>query len=191
MNAMWQMLESKWVPEACEQVIALGKQLPQVDANIGFDETGRSDNEYRRSKIAWAHPWMDDWKDVFNEVGYLFHEANKNAFGFDLWQLSEIQFTEYNGGDEGKYDWHTDINWVDRRPHHRKLSMVIQLSDSEDYMGGDLELKPPALEGPDAVRLRKRGTAICFPSLVEHRVTPVTEGKRYSLVAWYEGPKFR
>ena len=191
MNALWQMWEKKWNEESCNYLISIGNKLPKQDANIGFDETGREDNEYRRSKIAWAHPYMDEWKPVFQEMEQLFHQANKNAFGFDLWGISEIQFTEYNGGDEGKYDWHTDLNWVDPRPHHRKLSMVIQLSDSADYKGGDLELNPPALGTPDAQKLRQKGTIICFPSLVEHRVTPVTEGKRYSLVAWYEGPKLR
>lgn len=185
------MWEGQWTDAACDHVIEMGKRLQSIEANIGFDETGRKDNEYRRSKIAWAHPWMQEWKDVFWQMQHLFQQANKNAFGFDLSQLSEIQFTEYNGGDKGKYDWHTDLNWVDEKPFHRKLSMVIQLSDGNSYKGGDLELKPPALGEPDAVKLRKRGTVICFPSLVEHRVTPVTEGKRYSLVAWYEGPKLR
>ena len=191
MRAIWQMWESIWIPEACERVIDLGKRLDPKPANIGFDETGREDTDYRRSKIAWAHPWMQDWKDVFSEVDALFHEANRNAFGFDLWTLREMLFTQYDGGDEGKYDWHTDLDWLDPRPMHRKLSMVIQLSDPKDYKGGELELNPPALAGPDAEKLKQRGTAICFPSLVEHRVKPVTEGTRYSLVAWFEGPKFR
>jgi PKHD-type hydroxylase len=30
-----------------------------------------------------------------------------------------------------------------------------------------------------------------FPSFVLHRVTPVTKGTRYSLVAWVSGPPFK
>jgi PKHD-type hydroxylase len=30
-----------------------------------------------------------------------------------------------------------------------------------------------------------------FPSWSLHRVTPVTKGTRYSLVAWVSGPRFR
>ena len=34
------------------------------------------------------------------------------------------------------------------------------------------------------------GSVIVFPSSVEHRVSPVTKGTRYSLVTWFVGPPF-
>lgn len=185
------MWESNWVPEACDIVIKMGNQLPLQDANIGFQETTKVDKDYRRSKIGWAQPWMPQWKETFEQLSYMFHQANRNAFGFDLWSLREVQFTKYEAQDSGTYQWHTDLDWVDEKPVHRKLSMVIQLSDPKDYDGGELELRPLALGVPDPEKLKQRGTAICFPSIVEHRVTPVTKGVRYSLVSWFEGPKFR
>ena len=191
MRAIWQMWESSWVPEACDRVIELGNQLPLQDANIGFEGTTKIDKDYRRSKVGWAQPWMPEWRETFQQLEYLFHEANRNAFGFDLWTLREVQFTHYQAQNEGTYDWHTDLDWLDDKPFHRKLSMVVQLSNPQTYEGGDLELRPPAMGSPDPEILRKRGTAICFPSVVEHRVTPVTKGERFSLVAWFEGPKFR
>ena len=36
-----------------------------------------------------------------------------------------------------------------------------------------------------------KGSVIVFPSFVEHRVKPVTRGKRYSLVIWSLGRSFR
>lgn len=64
----------------------------------------------------------------------------------------------------------------------------MQLSDEDDYVGGDLEL----MFGDEPQKMiRKRGTILCFPSYVLHRVTPVTEGTRYSLVAWITGPQFK
>ena len=36
-----------------------------------------------------------------------------------------------------------------------------------------------------------QGTAIFFPSYMEHAVVPVTKGTRYSLVCWVLGPNFR
>ena len=36
----------------------------------------------------------------------------------------------------------------------------------------------------------EEGSIIVFPSFVEHRVTPVTEGIRYSLVSWFVGPLY-
>ena len=31
---------------------------------------------------------------------------------------------------------------------------------------------------------RTRGSIIVFPAFLSHRVTPVTKGKRYSLITW-------
>jgi PKHD-type hydroxylase len=74
---------------------------------------------------------------------------------------------------------------------YRKLSVTVQLSAPGDYEGGDFHLrdlynkKDITLKGT-----RDRGTIIVFPSILLHRVTPVTEGHRYSLVQWYDGPDF-
>ena len=38
---------------------------------------------------------------------------------------------------------------------------------------------------------RGQGTAVIFPSFVLHRVTPVTQGTRWSLTLWSHGPAFR
>jgi PKHD-type hydroxylase len=87
--------------------------------------------------------------------------------------------------DRGFYDWHTDFSGF--RPL-RKISISIQLARPEDYEGGDLELlfanQPESLE-------KTRGTFIAFPSFVLHRVTPVTRGTRWSLVAWILGTRWR
>jgi predicted 2-oxoglutarate/Fe(II)-dependent dioxygenase YbiX len=107
------------------------------------------------------------------------------------WRLRSIQFTEYHESVQGHYDWHNDVLWGDGTPVHRKLSMVIQLSDPSEYEGANLELKPFYLNAPNETMLKQQGTIIVFPSIVEHRVTPIIKGTRYSLVAWMEGPKWR
>ena len=35
------------------------------------------------------------------------------------------------------------------------------------------------------------GSVIVFPSCMEHRVTPITKGTRYSVVCWFVGPPFK
>ena len=44
------------------------------------------------------------------------------------------------------------------------------------------------VETPD---FKNAGSVIVFPSFMEHQVTPVTKGTRYSLVAWFVGPPFK
>ncbi|WCL54092.1 2OG-Fe(II) oxygenase family protein [Gimibacter soli] len=85
------------------------------------------------------------------------------------------------------YDWHVDIGAAGTT-RSRKLALVVQLSDPADYMGGLLEVN---LDGIPVAAPAERGTAIAFPAFAPHRVTPVTVGTRYSLVAWMHGPAFR
>ena len=68
--------------------------------------------------------------------------------------------------------------------------MTIQLS--EDYEGGEFEVVRCRKGEVEVDTMDKSmGTVILFPSVLEHRVLPVTRGVRYSLVAWFSGPAFR
>ena len=60
-------------------------------------------------------------------------------------------------------------------------------------MGGDLEFDLRYQEKPKIVickELKNKGSMVVFPSFVWHRVKPVTEGTRYSLVAWNLGQPY-
>jgi PKHD-type hydroxylase len=73
----------------------------------------------------------------------------------------------------------------------RKLTAIIQLSDENDYDGGDFEFGITNSDGTDLVKgNRKQGTLIIFPSFLSHRVAPITKGYRYSIITWMEGDTF-
>ena len=73
----------------------------------------------------------------------------------------------------------------------RKLSVVVQLSEPEDYEGGVFEIDDVVRPYPLNTSLfQPRGSILIFPSYIKHRVLPVTKGVRRSLVTWYNGPKF-
>ena len=66
--------------------------------------------------------------------------------------------------------------------------MTVQLSDSNEYEGGNLHL----INGPTPfVAEREQGMIYSFPSYTLHEVTPVTKGERSSLVCWVTGPSFK
>lgn len=111
---------------------------------------------------------------------------NDRYFNFDLASFDQgLQLTRYDGEQEQHYDWHVDRGMGTGQ---RKLSLTLQLSDPNDYEGGDLELR----FGKDPVKINKdRGMIALFPSYTMHRVKPVTKGIRYSLVAWVSGPAFK
>jgi PKHD-type hydroxylase len=151
-------------------------------------DRGRTSNfrgdDIRKSTVSWFYPSSETgW--LFQKLQDIVTEANRKFFNFELHGFfSGLQFTKYES-DGGHYTWHPDRGG---QFSNRKLSMTIQLSDSDDYEGGDLEY----LVGPDPQQAtRGRGDVHIFPSFILHRVTPVTKGTRYSLVGWVQGPPFR
>lgn len=174
--------------KTCGDIIRRGMHLQSQNASIGFTED-RVDNSYRISTIRWFYE--PENKDISNLIMRYATFANRENFGFDIsFGSHELQFTEYYGSNSGKYDWHHDVFWENKRTHDRKLSVVIQLNDPSTYTGGNFEFRMPH-DPTELSQFRQQGSVLVFPSFFEHRVTPVTNGTRYSLVSWVDGPKFR
>ena len=116
------------------------------------------------------------------------YEANQNLYHFDLHSMPEqIQYTEYYDHEKGHYDWHMDNGYGNLS--QRKISVTVQLSDGNDYEGGDLQLWPGGTY--PLVAPRGKGNVVIFPSFMMHRVTPVTRGTRKSFVLWLGGGHYR
>jgi PKHD-type hydroxylase len=143
------------------------------------------DLKVRDSDIIFFHPTQKtQW--IFEKLSHSINEVNNQYFNFDLDGLIEgIQFTKYEAPGQ-HYDWHIDKGNFGPT---RKLSLTIQLSDPEEYEGGDLEVN---IGVRNTISCEKtQGCATFFPSYILHKVTPVTKGTRYSLVAWVYGPNFK
>lgn len=146
---------------------------------------GGSDAEFRRSEVVFLDQ-EGKYRWVYERIWQAAVELNKRFFCVDIAGIEEkVQLARYDSSNRGFYTWHTDF--ADLAPR-RKLSVSIQLSDSADYDGGNLELR--FRSEPYQVE-RARGALIAFPSFALHRVAPVTRGTRWSLVAWISGPRWR
>jgi predicted 2-oxoglutarate/Fe(II)-dependent dioxygenase YbiX len=164
-----------------DQLIASHASL-LTESKLG---TGRSSTEVRRSQTvflqkAGAYEWL------YDRVWQAAQELNQRFFCVDVSGIEErIQLARYDGSDQGFYTWHTDF--ADLAPR-RKISITVQLARPDEYEGGDLEL---LFSGRPYKMEKARGTLIAFPSFALHRVTPVTRGTRWSLVAWISGARWR
>lgn len=189
MRALWQMWPNQLPKETIDEIINECQKYPSQEATIGLDNI-KADSNYRTSEIRWIDKFNPESRWISDIIFDFAQMANRNAFGFDINYINDIQYTIYRGTNNGKYDWHVDTFWDDPKPFDRKISIIIQLSDGYEYEGGEFELDP---QYPQPVReqLRTRGTVFAFPSFLSHRVTPVTAGIRKSLVCWVEGPNFR
>jgi PKHD-type hydroxylase len=147
--------------------------------------TGNSNSEIRRSQVVFLET-EGKYQWLYRRVWEAAQEFNRRFFCVDISGIEgNIQLARYDSADQGFYTWHTDF--ADLAPR-RKISITIQLSRPEDYDGGDLELL--FLNEPYKAE-KARGTFFAFPSFAVHRVTPVTRGTRWSLVAWVAGSRWR
>lgn len=183
MRNAWQMWRGGLPSDVCDRIIEEGmKGPPEAGGIFASGEV----TDYRRSIVRWCNhaPWVH--KLLYEYV----KEANRNAFKVSLTEPqahAEFQFTEYHGTNSGHYDWHHDVHFTDDSPLDRKLSVTVQLSDPNDYEGGDFEFDE--CETPSDSKAR--GTVLVFPSYLRHRVLPVTNGVRLSMVAWFYGPRWK
>jgi PKHD-type hydroxylase len=119
---------------------------------------------------------------IYEKLWAAVEEVNQR-YRFEILGVREVQIARYRQGDF--YDWHLDIGKADTSS--RKLSLSVQLSAPDDYVGGELVIHGYENEKP----VKEIGSLIVFPSYLSHRVNEVTTGERWSLVAWVHGPPFR
>jgi PKHD-type hydroxylase len=173
--AFWNNAFSK---EECQTIINIAKNKGLIKG------TTKVESDVRDSKISWLYPTDNlDW--VFRRVTDIVLNLNERFFKFDLFGLNEgFQFTNYEAP-SGKYGKHVDRG---TNTTVRKLSISIQLTNPEEYEGGELKLYDSEKE---TVMDKTQGTLIIFPSYVLHEVMPVTKGERNSLVTWVTGKQFK
>lgn len=160
------------------------------------DNYGELKTEYRRCNIQWIddnYVKKHNCFDIVDRIYAQLDEINRNVFKFDLQFAETFQVTKYSSETKDFFHPHID-NGAYQSNLLRKLTFVIQLSDLDEFEGGDfmyyndneernlMELYPEQMQ---------KGRIIVFPSFVTHGVKPVTKGTRYSLVGWCMGPRFR
>ena len=176
----WAYQDNFFSAEQCKKIIEIGEGQILDRAKVAQEEAGWS----RDSKVAWLYPSPDcDW--IYRTVTDGVMAINNSFFNFDLFGLIEgFQFTRYDAP-SGFYGMHIDKILGGSI---RKLSITIQLSDPDDYDGGELAIQ---IGSDPLIMPKEQGKLVCFPSYVLHEVRPVTRGTRYSLVAWVTGKPFK
>lgn len=186
MKNVWEVWESALSSDECDTIVARAEAYPVNAATVGFQDTTRSDEQYRASQIRWLDAYRE--AEIVSRIMSLVHSSNRTNFGVDIVAPFDIQFTEYHAVNNGHYDWHQDVWLESDRPYDRKLSVVVQLTDPKDYTGGEFEFF--GLASPGA-KFAPRGSVLIFPSWLQHCVRSVRGGVRRSLVTWVEGPRWR
>ena len=112
--------------------------------------------------------------------------ANIEAeWDYSINYFQDCQLGRYEKG--GHYGWHIDTAKPDKWKNQRKLTSVLLLNDSSEFSGGNLQIEGVKKDN----LLVGAGSIIVFPSFLNHTVTPINSGVRYTAVSWAMGPSFR
>ena len=175
---------------------------------------GRHKDKNKRNS---ENAWIDTNHWIAGFIWHYVNKANRENFRYDLTNIDgeNLQYTKYSEGQY--YNWHNDAgisNYYkpqyvgnsgnfDDDPNNlqttdflkascelvRKLSFTLQLSDPDEYEGGNVQLIDEA--GRSYIAPRQRGTIILFDSRTQHRVIKVKKGVRKSIVGWVLGPRWK
>ena len=158
-----------------QSIIDVGKNQKLEEARIGGQSN--TSNNIRSTKISWI---MD--KTILLTLKDKMLEINKSKnWNYDVTDMFPFQYSVYHENDH--YDWHVDTGSAYLKQKERKISFSLILNDN--YEGGELEFK----NSDENISLDlNKGDMVTFPSFLEHRVKPVLNGTRISLVGWMLGP---
>lgn len=157
------------------------------DSNLSeIEKIRRCDVKFhlRDAKTAW----------IFDRLNWIIGELNNKFYNYDLNGFSDFQYTSYHGTEEGTFDWHMDMHLGSKNLppgmiEPRKLSLSLLLNDPADFKGGEFQINLGKNSQAKTIEF-ERGEIVAFPSYIIHRVAPVLEGVRKSIVVWVTGPKF-
>lgn len=174
-----------------------------ADSRLQGDSLNKDKRNSQNTWVPTTH-WLGGF------VWHYVERANRENFLYDLRCIDgeSMQYTRYEEGQF--YGWHNDAGLAtqykpvavgnraeglgqdflnERLEMVRKLSFVLQLSDPEDYEGGNLQLLDES--GSTYFAPRQKGTMILFDSRTQHRVLKVRKGVRKSIVGWTVGPRWK
>lgn len=171
-----------FLPHEIDNILNFWQEHKTIKATVSGEEI--YNNKLRNSSVMFIENTPENnW--IYDKMASLTINCNNERYWFDLLGFhQELQLTRYSEGDF--FDWHLDFGAGEISA--RKLSITIQLSDEDEYEGGDLQfmINNKIVDAP-----RKKGTIVIFPSFIMHRVTPIIKGTRQSIVGWVSGPPYR
>ena len=186
-----------------------------IDPDGETQEHGVVSNEIRQSQVKWL--MHEDLPQSFHEklAAAIQYASLDKDWKWDFTNFENFQYTNYRHKPDRPrgdfYTWHTDAGGTNSTyptGEIRKLSCTIQLSDPDDYEGGNFQWIEPTpvfdrllphhkhidvnlLTHTAPFSAKTKGSVIIFPSELQHQVTSVSAGSRNSLVGWLLGPQFK
>ncbi len=178
--------EFMFTPQDCARVLQLQERIYPVKSTVGDGDKSKYDPKVR-SVDTYNIEYSEDTAWIFKKIAAAVGKANAEYYRYDLYGITHaLQLLHYKATENGHYDWHIDCG--NGNSATRKISVSIPLTPRNAYRGGELWINN---NGNEIKAVDEQGSISMFPSYLLHQVTPVTEGERWVIVIWINGPRFR
>ena len=161
-----------------EEVLLTYFPIPSFIDGINIDKSMR-DSEVRfmqyNSSNSFVRKWLENMADEYCSFFPYSHELEGTINSKGSLVPEPVQVTTYRT--DNFYDWHVDGSAQDAR----HMTLIAQLTNSNEYEGGNFEIEDLTL--PPFTR--NRGTVLLMKPHLKHRVTPVLKGVRHSMITWF------
>lgn len=169
-----------------EQLEAIKSILENTPWFEPESEDVKMDEKIRKCNLKYINLDTENNIWLYDFLCNIAFEANNTLWGFELHSIMDsIEIAEY-GEDGGHFDWHVDLG--PSPINHRKIGVMIQLTDPEDYEGGKIEFRVSS-ESSELEKGLLCGAS--FPSFLSYKINPVTKGKLKILTFWVGGSSFK
>jgi PKHD-type hydroxylase len=182
----WAYIHNVFTDQEIEEIKKIAKKYSTKNGKVGSGKNTEINDTIRNSDICFLPSTDTENHWIFQRLSATIIDMNRQFWNFELNRIETLQYTVYSEGQF--YGDHIDMMFEGPNRATRKLSFTVQLTDPDEYEGGDLEFK---LSQYPVLGKREKGAVIFFPSYVLHGVTKVTKGTRHSLVGWVTGPAFK
>lgn len=190
-------------------------ETPQSDLTLPVEKTYIRDSQVAWLNDKWLYNLIVPYVKSANQNAYWnwdidYHESFQftkyNVGGFYGWHKDgkadwDGAYKRYIHGitevplknNKIPHGWTTNENFVGKI---RKISLTINLNKPGEYEGGNLKFDfgnhtKRENRFHECEEIRPQGSMVIFPSFLDHCVTPVTKGTRYSLVLWSLGAPWK
>jgi len=176
----------------CRQLIQEAQAFGSHSATVyGQNDSGHVNDRVRKATRLIMPPATTEF---VNDRLMEHKKTVEDRFSISLNSCEEPQFLRYDVGDffVAHQDGNTGLLQL-KSDRERRISVVIFLNQQsaephpDSYSGGSLKFTDYRAQ-PDYREFclpSEAGTLVAFRSELTHEVTPVTHGKRYSIVSWY------
>ena len=147
------------------------------------DNVVRLDESTRSTRL--LSPPEEIRNDVQNSLTRLLPQLEAH-FDEELSAVERPQLLRYEVGDRFRKHRDSRSEKDGSTPSTRRVSLVVSLSDAAEYSGGGFVIFPDdmALHGRGFDVRIPAGSLLAFRADLQHEVTEVTAGERFSAVSW-------